>query len=234
MNLPSTHRDIVHYAPSDLAVRPGQVARYFGGARYAPDPHTRERIAAAASEGLGLIRPAAAVGLHPIVETTPGGDITLADGATLVGGAALCGPQNICLAAVVGTLGPQLETRCRELSRRGDLYEATLLDAVGVAFLDRLGEALHRETARRAAALGLFCGCRLGPGLNGFPVETQRLIFALTEAGAIGVALNDSMVMTPVKSISFLTPLGPAPVRPAVAKCEACELKNCQFRQQKR
>ncbi len=234
MKPPSVQRDIVRYNPADLAVRPDQVARYFGGAQYVPDPGTRERIAAAAAAGLRLIRPAAAVGLHPIVETIPGGDIVLADGAVLTGGAALCGPQNVYLAAVVGTLGPGLEAHSRELTRGGDLYTATLMDAVGVALLDRLGEILHGELSRRAAKRGLFCGCRLGPGLNGFPVEAQRLIFTLTDAGAIGVTLNDSLVMTPVKSISFLAPLGPARERPPAAKCDACGLKNCQFRQSKR
>jgi hypothetical protein len=103
---------------------------------------------------------------------------------------------------------------------------------VGIAFLDELGEKIHQALTRRAAEASLFCGCRLGPGLNGFPVRAQRLIFELVDAAAIGVALNDSLVMTPVKSISFLTPLGPAPGRPPGAKCSQCGLKDCQFRQQ--
>ncbi len=227
----TTSRNIIRYAPTDLVVRPGQVARYFGGARYAPDPQTRERIAEAISKGGGLIRPAAALSLHRIRETTPGGDIVLAGGPVLAGGAGLCGPQSVYLAAVVGTLGPQLEEHCRELASRGDIYAATLMDAVGVALLDELGEKIHRDLTRRASDRGLCCGCRLGPGLNGFPVEAQHLIFQLADAAAIGVTLNDSLVMTPVKSISFLTPLGPGPGRPPGAKCRDCRLKNCQFRQ---
>ena len=224
-------RNIIRYAPTDLAVRPSQVARYFGGARYDPDAQTRERIAEAISEGLGLIRPAAALSLHRIKETTPAGDIVLAGGLTLPGGAGLCGPRNVYLTAVVGTLGPQLEERCRELARRGDVYAATLMDAVGVALLDELGEKLHHDLAHRASDNGLFCGCRLGPGLNDLPVEAQALIFKMTDTGAIGVALNDSFMMQPVKSISFLAAMGPAPVRlPDIDKCRQCNLAGCRFR----
>lgn len=231
VTIQTTRRDIIRYAPADLVVRPRQVARYFGGARYAPDPQTLKRIAAAIAEGTGLILPAVAMGLRRIEETVPGGDIVLAGGLALVDGAELCGPDNVYLAAMVGTLAPQLESHCRELSRRGDIYEATLLDAVGVALLDELGKKIHHELTRRSADEGFFCGCRLGPGLNGFPAEAQRLIFELVDAAAIGVTLNDSLVMTPVKSISFLTPLGPSPGRPSGAKCSQCGLKNCQFRQ---
>jgi len=57
------------------------------------------------------------------------------------------------------------------------------------------------------------------------------LIFKMTDAGAIGVRLNDSFMMQPVKSISFLTAMGPAPGRmPETDKCRQCSLTNCQFR----
>ena len=39
-------------------------------------------------------------------------------------------------AAAIGTLGDNLEKKCRELSRQGKIYQSTLLDAVGTATLD--------------------------------------------------------------------------------------------------
>lgn len=227
----TTRSDIIHYPPAELAVRPRQVARYFGGMRYAPDPRTREHIAAAVKQGVGLVRPAAVTALYRVKETAPGGKVVLAGGLTLKDAAGFHESQSVFLAAAVATLGPHLETRCRELSQKGDLFAATLMDAVGIAFLDELGAKVHHGLTRRATDLALFCSCRLGPGLNGFPFEGQRLIFNMVDAAAIGVSLNDSLVMQPVKSISFLTSLGPTPGRLPGAKCRNCTLVNCQFRQ---
>jgi len=56
------------------------------------------------------------------------------------------------------------------------------------------------------------------------PLEAQRALFSLLDADAIGVALSDSLLMTPLKSTSQVLPLGSnLPARLATfSMCDAC------------
>lgn len=165
--------------------------------------------------------------LEPMAEFIPGptGSRASADDT------AVFDRKPVHLAAVLGTLGPGLERRCRELSGQGCLFQATLLDAVGTAMLDRLGIHLRRRLQREAAQTGRFLGPRFSPGLGSYPMEAQTLLHRWSGAESLGVTLNASFILEPVKSISFFSLIsstpGPAPAR---NKCSECSLRHCQFR----
>jgi hypothetical protein len=83
----------------------------------------------------------------------------------------------------------------------------------------------------RVRKLNLYPGCRFAPGLNGYPLERQSLLFELVDAGQIGVELNQACIMAPAKSISFFQLLSDAFIgRHVENKCEHCHLAGCQFR----
>lgn len=146
-------------------------------------------------------------------------------------GGASSGGGPVYLAASLGTLGPGLETRSRELSEQGHLFQATLLDAVGTAMLDHLGRILRLDLERQARDRELFLGPRFSPGLDGYPMEPQALLCRLTQAEDLGVSLNQALIMEPVKSISFFSLISLTPGRPASGnKCRECTFASCQFR----
>jgi len=82
-----------------------------------------------------------------------------------------------------------------------------------------------------AQQMGLFSGCRMGPGLNGLALENQTLIFDLLGDDTAGVHLNEAFVMQPAKSISgFVIYSDSAQQKPKGGKCLQCTMKHCQFR----
>lgn len=135
------------------------------------------------------------------------------------------------IAVAIGTLGGGLEDRCRALARRREIYQATLLDAVGSAMVDILGVWLWLVLVEQAKGRGLFLGRRFSPGLDGYPLDRQQLLFHLLSNGTAGVRLNPAWVMEPVKSISFFGLLATVENGdPHLDKCQACRMAHCQYR----
>ena len=217
--------------PASLSVSPRQVNRYAGGSRYRPDGRgdglAREAMAAAGQ----FISPALVYAVHPVVSQSPPGTLTLSGDQAVSLPLSAPGLRAASLAAIVCTLGPELEAAARQLTREGKVLEALFLDAAGIALLENLGERAYALLADRAQARGLFPGCRFAPGHETMPMTEQSLLFKLVDARAIGVHLNRHLVMIPNKSLSFFVTLtrerGPAG---NTDKCRACSIKGCHFR----
>jgi hypothetical protein len=221
----------ISVAASDLKITPAAVARNFGGSRYRPDPGSQHRIEESIQAAQGLIEPAAVFGLHPVKTVTSRGRILLENGLQLD---LPCPPGNNdikYLAAAVATLGPRLEQACRRLSAAGKVYKATLLDAVGTCQLEVLADRGRRRLQKEARRENMFCGIRFAPGLNGFDLTRQSILFKLADTRRIGVRLNPDCVMSPVKSVSMAMLFTTEPMQNGVYhKCSHCDLKDCQFR----
>ena len=218
-------------APSSLSISPRQVNRYAGGSRYQSDGTgdalAREAMACARQ----LITPALVYAVHPVASQSPPGAFKLSGDQVV--SLPLAAPKlpAASLAAIVCTLGPELEAAGRQLTREGKVLEALFLDAAGTALLENLWEHAYALVADQAQAHGLFPGCRFAPGHETMPMSAQSLLFKLVNAGAIGVHLNRHLVMTPNKSLSFFLALtkegSPAE---NTDKCRACSIKGCRFR----
>jgi hypothetical protein len=114
------------------------------------------------------------------------------------------------------------------------MYQSLLLDAAGTAMLDAMGLIYNDLIEMHAHQMGLFSGCRKGPGLNGLALENQTLIFDLLGKETAGVRLNEAFIMQPGKSISgFVTFSDSAQQQPNGNKCRQCVMKHCQFRSAK-
>lgn len=226
--------------PVDLAVIKEDVsfeavARYFGGSGYKPPEKTRERILRSLETASDLTAPQAVYRLYAIRRIIPGEGVQLDNGAELKLPLCVTDVQTRFAAAVIGTLGGGLENGCRKLAKAGELYSATLFDAIGTAMLDLLSEAICDLLQRQCKENGLTAGKRFAPGINGYPLEQQRQLFRLVDHNSIGVSLNSSAVMVPTKSVSFfLMMTGTSPDARAVHKCSECEMLHCQFRMNSR
>ena len=61
------------------------------------------------------------------------------------------------------------------------------------------------QIAEEAAAEGRTCTPRFSPGYGDLPLETQRDVFRLLDCERkIGVWLNESLLMTPSKSVTAI------------------------------
>jgi hypothetical protein len=207
------------------------VARYFGGSCYSLTARTRERIIHGIAEAAEFVVPRASFQLLPVSGAIAGNVAQLENGMALPLPGCCPDAKINSVAAVIATLGDGLEGYCRRLAEKGEIYASTLLDAVGTVMLDLLGDRVHAVVAGTCAGQGLAVGRRFAPGINGYPLEYQHLLFKLVDHGAIGVALNSSAIMVPAKSISFFLPItAGADDAKAPHKCFDCAMPQCQFR----
>ncbi len=217
--------------PEDLSPAPEAVARYFGGPDYQLRPKTHQQICAGIHQAAGMVKPVVSYRAIPIEKIESVCAIVLSDGAYADILPDPMDDDTRYIAVYVGTLGSALETTCRDLAKRGRLYQSLLLDAVGTAMLDAMASICDGLVDIHSRQLGLFTGCRLGPGLNGIALESQALIFDLLGGESAGVHLNEAFIMRPAKSISaFVIYSDSEQEKNPGSKCLQCEMKHCQFR----
>jgi hypothetical protein len=82
----------------------------------------------------------------------------------------------------------------------------------------------------RLSAEGVEAGPWLNPGYLDWPLTDQRLIFSLLPAESIGVALNDSCMMVPRKSVTICAGIGVSGSSAGFNRCRHCGVAKCQFR----
>ena len=222
-------RFLASYSAQDCRPRAADVLCYLGGAAYRPKPNILRRVNKAMNLAAGVVAPAAAFAIIPVRKADRDGVLLPGDRHLRTGDVAGW-REAAYIAASVATLGPDLEEKCREL-RSSEPFTAIVLDAVGVACLDKLSEMVGRETDRQARMRGLYGGARICPGLQGAELSLQTLLFDLVNAQALGVDLTVDLVMKPFKSISEIRVLTSRPQEFAADhKCRHCDLRDCGFR----
>lgn len=144
-------------------------------------------------------------------------------------------PQAARLALFACTVGGRLGERIREAFAEGDPALGAVLDAVASAAADRLAELTgsryleHLDEAARRD----WCVLPYSPGYCGWDVTGQRALFATLRPETIGIALNPSCLMDPLKSVSGVLVVGPPEIhifRPAFAVCRPCRDRVCRDR----
>jgi hypothetical protein len=128
------------------------------------------------------------------------------------------------------TLGPELEHRVSALMQQGEQMQALNLDIAGTIALGIVGFQVQHMACERLSAEGVEAGPWLNPGYLDWPLTDQRLIFSLLPAESIGVALNDSCMMVPRKSVTICAGIGVSGSSAGFNRCRHCGVAKCQFR----
>lgn len=133
--------------------------------------------------------------------------------------------------AGICTVGAAIEERVRRLWDERELPLAVMLDSVGSAAVESLAEYANDLLCQAAIPAGLKVTNRVSPGYAGWDTAEQAALFRLCPGDPIGVTLNESCVMTPGKSISFLVGVGPeARVDHYFTQCRRCWMPDCAYR----
>ena len=123
----------------------------------------------------------------------------------------------------VVTIGPGLEEKA---DASQDLLEKYYLDTIGNIALIKARKYLEDELRAGFAMEGLSF---MSPGsLEDWPIEEQRTLFSLLEGveNAIGVKLNEGLLMIPRKSVSGIY----FPTKTSFYNCQLCPRKHCEGR----
>lgn len=128
------------------------------------------------------------------------------------------------------TLGEKISGEIRRLFAGDDFALGAVLDAVASLAADGAGRAAEEWAEAREAGLK---ACLYSPGYCGWHISAQGPLFAFLKPEAIGIRLNASFLMTPLKSISGVLVAGPAAIhriRGDFPFCAQCQSPVCRER----
>lgn len=111
----------------------------------------------------------------------------------------------ILFAATVGIEIDRLTARYASLSPT----KALLFQAIGNERIESLCDAFNSEIAEQMRECGRFVRPRFSPGYQDLPLEMQRDVFAVLDCPRkIGLTLNESLLMSPAKSVTAMIGVG--------------------------
>ncbi len=141
----------------------------------------------------------------------------------------LSGCSAVILLAV--TLGSGVD----ELLRRAaalDLAYSVLLDAAASVAAEQAAALAERQAEAALCRAGEYHTGRFSPGYGDLPLELQRRVIPLLDAPRrIGLAVTNSLILTPRKSVTALIGVADHPVAGWLAGCDSCRLREkCEWR----
>lgn len=151
--------------------------------------------------------------------------------AVLKPGPQVCGYLKECdeVALFLCTAGHLFRQQYDEYNRRGDILEAYLTDALGSLSVENAMDRIHEALATEMQQRNLKITNRYSPGYCNWPVTDQRSLFDLIGDNQTGISLNDSCLMSPIKSVSGIIGIGEKAHRRAYG-CAVCQNKTCIYR----
>ena len=115
-------------------------------------------------------------------------------------------PQTFSVILGVCTLGAQFDAYVSNMIET-DLISAVVLNEISLALINGMTRNIHAVIRSDTLARGLKAGAAYRPGVGRWPIATQEVVFARVATDRIGVTLDESLLMRPVKSTSMIIPV---------------------------
>ena len=134
----------------------------------------------------------------------------------------------------VCTIGKELEEKISRTINGGGLADGVILDAIAShaaeETADHVNQIILKELENELKDKEITC--RFSPGYCQWKLEEgQQLIFQLLPTEIIDVTLSVSMMMKPIKSVSFALNMGEEVDKElGIRSCETCDMVNCAYR----
>ena len=147
-------------------------------------------------------------------------------------------PRAHHLALFAFTLGQEISREIDEQFKAKNPALGYMLDSVASYSADKGAEMAEKKLFERLAVKGqagpLTKVLLYSPGYCGWHVSGQGKLFAYLKPGEIGITLNESFLMVPLKSISGVLVAGNADIHRFNNNypfCKHCQTRNCKKRQ---
>jgi len=134
------------------------------------------------------------------------------------------------VAVFVATAGNDFDTYLHTIKASGDIYMEFLADAVGSEIAEATVRLVSRSIETIASERGLYITLSYSPGYCGWHLREQPKLFSLLPEHSCGIKLNDSCLMSPVKSVSGIIGLSYRSDIQVPYSCEICGLSTCYKR----
>ena len=139
----------------------------------------------------------------------------------------------VSLALFAVTIGQEASARIPELFEAGEMAEGYIFDQVASFAADEMAQTAARRFALAEAIGSDEAVLPYSPGYCGWNVSGQRALFASLEPDEIGITLNDTCLMSPIKSVSGVLVVAPVEAHcfsPSFTCCSMCTTLDCQER----
>lgn len=136
--------------------------------------------------------------------------------------------QAVLMAA---TLGPDVETLVMR-AQVTDMARALILDSCASAAIENVCNSFEARLRAQYEADGLFLTDRFSPGYGDMPISQQTGFCELLDTRRrIGLAVSQSGIMIPRKSVTAVLGVSTSPRRLRSDGCESCSMADtCQVR----
>lgn len=204
-----------------------------------PEDAARARTMDLVDDALAIYRRLA----HPAGLVT---DVTRDEFAAIYGGEGenevetpleLVYPRSQALGLFAVTVGAEVCDEIARLFDSGDFALGAMLDSVASEGAEMAAEVTQSEFRGRLAERGSVESAsgvlRYSPGYCGWHLSGQRALFGVLQPEAIGITLNASCLMSPLKSISGVivaAPMESFVVADDFPFCGLCETHSCRDR----
>ncbi|MBQ8164649.1 MAG: Vitamin B12 dependent methionine synthase activation subunit [Clostridia bacterium] len=130
----------------------------------------------------------------------------------------------IIFAATVGVEIDRLIAKYGRLSPS----KALMFQAIGAERIEALCDTFCDDIS---SEMNVALKPRFSPGYGDLPLDSQNAIFSVLDCGKrIGLSLNDSLLMSPSKSVTAFAGISDIEEKHTTNKCGACNQKDCAFR----
>ena len=171
--------------------------------------------------------------LFPIKNLTQSG--FLLENGIFIGGGPVKEVMKEASELILGTctVGPKFDEQINEYTQSGNNLAAVILDSIASFLVDQVRETFFSQNQVKLKQEGKFTSIPLCPGESEWSVEDHKVFFELLHPDQIGMSLRNSMLMIPMKSLSFMIGIGNEPFELGHKKrCDFCPLQSkCRYSQ---
>jgi hypothetical protein len=221
----------MHITPhfNDLPINRAEIFLNLGYKGNPPDDHTMESIEKIIADAAAICQPEAF--MH-IFSCRLKGSHLLIDEVEMHTGRIIANylTDTSEVAVFVATAGKAFDDYLHKIKSSGDIYTEFLADAVGSELAEATVRLVSRQLEQLASERGMFITLSYSPGYCGWHLREQPKLFSLLPDQPCGVKLNDSCLMSPVKSVSGIIGMSHRPDVQAPYSCEICGLETCYKR----
>lgn len=212
-----------------MDIRTREAVRYLGYGRNAVDDRTLAEIERSFRE---LEMAAGAKSIYRIFELKMAEPEILEIGNMKIKSKNLAKNMRGCEQAVMfgATLGTGVDLLMKRYSVT-DMAKAVILQACAAAMLEEYCDALQESIAEELEKEDLYLRPRFSPGYGDFSIRHQEdILKMLDSAKRIGLAMTDSYMLTPVKSVTAVIGVSNTKEPCHIKGCEECKKTDCVYR----
>ena len=130
------------------------------------------------------------------------------------------------------TIGEAIEKQITAYFKEGEYSYSLLLDAAATTAVEQAADEVEKTIKQYITGKGYQTIWRFSPGYGDWDIRVQPEMLHLSDAKEIGIALTESMMLIPRKSITAIIGLVPISNEKSEIKqsCSACSKQDCLAR----